>query len=217
MRVFAFLDVEHPPVAWAVMRGILVSVDRAPGPTRSFASYMLAGLIQNQSNWRMNNETIIEYVRGQRFPAKVSRLRGIYFFEHRDQAQKAIAQKWGGHFELNNLVELELYPDGDVTRVDANWITDAPRGDHGHLDTTDLTWINNYWNGDYKGSDPTWEIIAVGEATILTTAARERAYEVVKQEFPKSWEFVEMSRLASEVGSHGGLIAPLLQNLGKAI
>jgi hypothetical protein len=215
MRVFAFLDVDHPPVAWAAMRGVLVSVDRAPGPTRSFASFMMAGLIQHQSNWRLNNETIVEYVRTLRFDKKVSRLRGVYFFEDRGQAQKAIDQKWGGHFELSNLVELELYPQGEVTRVDANWITEAPRSPDGRLDTTDLTWIDKYWKGETKSDDPTWEIVASGEATVLTTAARKKAYEVVKREFPKSWEFIEMSRLASEVGSHGGLIVPLLQSLGN--
>ena len=36
----------------------------------------------------------------------------------------------------------------------------------------------------------------------------------LKREFPKSWEFIEMSRIATEVGAlHGGLTTPYLIKL----
>lgn len=209
MRVFAFLDVDHPPVAWAVMRGVLVAAESLREPS-SFVSFMFAGIIQSQNNRRLNNETVIEYARSKRFTNSVSRLRGMYFFENRAIAQLALDQNWGGHFKAENLAELDLYPAGNVTRVDANWITEAPRGSNGLLDTSNLNWIDNYWAGRPNGSSPTWEIISHGHAIIPDVEIRKRAYEVVKRTFPHSWIFTEMSRIAGEAGSDGGLSMPYI-------
>lgn len=195
------------------MRGVLVSADQVPQSNGSFVSFMLAGLIQSQLNWRLSNETIIEHIRNNDYSKSTSRLRGMYFFENRDLAQNAVNESWGGHFKLDNLVELELYPSGAVTRVDANWITHAPRTVDNRLDMSDLSWIKKYWDGHPYCDQPTWELIANGEAIILTTSARVRAYEVAKREFPLSWEFIEMSRIATEVGSQAGLTTPFIHGI----
>jgi hypothetical protein len=195
------------------MRGVLVSADLVPESTPSFTSFMVAGLIQHQLNSRLSNETIIEYVRERHFSGKISRLRGIYFFENEDLAQRPIDEKWGGHFKQDNLVELDLLPNGPVTRVDANWITYAPLLSDSRLDTSDLSWIAKYWDGQGYSDKPTWELIASGNAAVLTTSARAKAYEVVKRAFPESWDYIEMSRLAGEAGSYAGLITPFIRRL----
>jgi hypothetical protein len=216
MQVFAFLDVEHPAVAWAVARGVLVSADHAPDATEAYASFMVAGLIQHQCNWRLSNETIIEHFRGRYYSNRVSRLRGMYFFSSQAQAQRAIEEKWGAHFRTENLVELTLASSGEVTRVDANWISSAPLRDDGRLDTSNISWIEKYWSGEPYNDEPSWELIAVGEARVVTSASKERAIEVVKREFPRSWEFMEMSRLAADVGSHGGLTTPFIRRVSDS-
>ena len=81
MRVYAFLDLNHPPVAWAVMRGALVSSDQVPDATSQFISFMLAGMIHAQNNQRLFNELLIEKVRIDLFDHQVSRLRGMYFLD----------------------------------------------------------------------------------------------------------------------------------------
>jgi hypothetical protein len=87
MRVFAFLDLGFPPVAWAVMRGMLVSADQVHSEAPDgFVSFMLAGMIKYQSNNRILNESIIEHVRATRYPQRISRLRGMYFFRSREDA-----------------------------------------------------------------------------------------------------------------------------------
>jgi hypothetical protein len=209
MRAFAFLDVEHPPVAWAVMRGVLVGADSLREPS-SFVSFMFAGIIQSQNNRRLHNEIVIEHTRSQRFINAVSRLRGMYFFEDRATAQLAIDQDWGGHFKIENLAELDLHPSGNVSRVDANWITKAPRKSNGLLDTSNLNWIDDYWAGRPNGASPTWEVISRGYAIIPDVEFRKRAYEVVQRAFPRSWIFMEMSRIAGEAGSDGGLSMPYI-------
>jgi hypothetical protein len=173
------------------MRGVLIAVDSLRTP-ESFVSFMFSGIIQNQDNRRLNNEIIIESVRARRFPHLTSRLRGLYFFDDLAIAQQAVSQKWGGHFIAKNLVELDLHNDGDLTRVDANWITDAALLSDGRLNPSDLSWIEKYWSGDPKNSSPTWELISGGFAVVPNERVRRRAYAVVQREFPRSWIFIEM-------------------------
>ena len=172
MKVFAYLDLQHPALAWAIMRGVLVSADRAPHSTPAFASFMIAGLFQYQCNQRLSNETVIEHARSQNFQNCISRLRGMYFFESQSSAQSAIDEKWGGHFRTENLVELELVTHGLITRVDAKWITYAPRVENGRLSLSDISWIKKYWSGEQYNDKPTWELIASSEALVLTASAK---------------------------------------------
>jgi hypothetical protein len=213
MKVFAFLNVDYPPVAWAVMRGMLVSADQVPEVPQSCPSFMFASLIKSEVNWRLHNETIIEHIRAERYANQISRLRGLYFFESSSAAARATS--WGGHFEQENLVELELYPAGEITKVDANWISDAPLRADGRLDPGDLSWIDGYWRGHPKNASPMWEIITSGTAVVLDAAVRRRAYELTQKTFPQCWEFIEMSRLAGEAGSNGGLLTPFLQRVNE--
>ena len=136
----------------------------------------------------------------------ISRLRGMYFFERRELAQRAIEQRWGGHFSPENLVELDLLTNSQVTRADADWISCAHSADND-------AWMDQYWLGRPLTTSPAWEIIANGVAIVLDTNIRRKAYELVQSVFPKSWIIIEMSRIAGEAGSDGGLITPLVQSL----
>lgn len=172
---------------------------------------MVAGLIQSQNNIRFRNELMIEAVRLKHFAARTSRLSGMYFFESYKDARKAIEQRWRGHFCEENLFELELYPEGDVTRVDANWITCAPLINGVADATAAQSWVNSYWGGvSHPDHEPVWELISEGVAIVTDVELRKRSYEYVKRQFPKAWISIEMARLAGEAGSDGGLIAPFL-------
>jgi hypothetical protein len=210
MRLFAFLDLDHPAVAWAIMRGMIVSADAVPDDSSGRLSFMMAGMIFHQNNTRLYNEAVIEHARTARHPARVSRLRGIYAFESRLLAERMInARDWPCYFQAENLVELEFYLHGEATKVDADWITDAPRN-NGRLDLSNLDWIDTYWSGRARSSTPVWETIGNGVGLVLDTSIRKRAYEAVQATFPDCWIFTEMSRLASEAGSAGGLVTPIL-------
>src|ERR1700730_6546084 len=113
MHVFAFLNLEHPPVAWAVMRGMMVSADHAsPSANQGFISFMQAGMIEHQNNARIFNESIIEGIRNVSFANRVSRIRGLYFFPSRAEAEARIGDRdWPRFFSAQNLLELELHCD----------------------------------------------------------------------------------------------------------
>jgi hypothetical protein len=214
-RVFAFLDLEHPAVAWAVMRGMLVSSDYASEPKNpGFISFMQAGIIEALNNARLFNEFVIEAVRLSIFSQQVSRMRGIYFFRTRDDAVARIGDaKWPPYFEARNLLELKLCYDEPFTDVDANWITFAPVGNDGRVCLADLQWINRYWAGEKYNDTPVWERIAKGVALVLDEQVRRRCYDYLKDLFPDSHIPILMARLASEAGTRGGLVSPFLQRV----
>jgi len=211
-RVFAFLDLEHPPVAWAVMRGMLVSADLASiDHTQGFISFMLARMIECQNNPRIFNEFAIEYVRQKISSNSVSRLRGMYFFGSYEEAMYRVGDaNWPNYFRAENLVELELYSPQHVTIVDSDWVTFATRDKDNRIRTDDIQWIENYWKGEPRSTKPIWEYIANGVAIVLNEPVRRRCFAYVKECYPESEIAVLMSRLAGEAGSRGGLVSPFL-------
>jgi hypothetical protein len=207
------LTLQHPAAAWAVMRGMMVSADYADMlGHRGFISFMQAGMIEYQNNARIFNEAIIEQVRVQRFGDRVSRMRGIYFFPSKADAEARIGdQNWPPYFVAENLIELDLHYSGNLTLVDSNWITCAPLGHGYRIRTDDLTWINRYWAGEPYNSALVWELLANGVAIIEDTVVRRRCHEYVSRVFPDSQIPILMARLASEVGTLGGLTTPFLR------
>jgi hypothetical protein len=211
-RVFCFLDLEHPAVAWAVMRGTMVSADYASTPPiRGFVSFMQAGMIESLNNRRIFNEFLIEQVRARFFEGRVSRMRGMYFFKSREQAEARIGDPaWPPYFQVENLLELRLYHDEPATDVDANWITFANIGEDGRISINDLQWVTQYWGGEPHNESPVWETLATGVAIVLDEQVRRRCFDYVKEVFPGSHIPILMARLASEAGTNGGLVAPFL-------
>lgn len=209
-RVFAFIDVEHPVVAWASYRGVLVSANAEFSPPNCPISMMFAGIIRTQNNARLHNELLIEKYRQQHYPHCNSRLTGMYFFENPHSASHAY--EWGGHFSPENLAEVLLFSISPVSRHDANWITFAPLDDNGRIGNEE--WIRRYWSGEpFPEKEPLWEIIAQGRAVICGAELRIRAYKNVYSKFPEAVALLEIGRIAAHLGSDlGQMSAWLLRN-----
>jgi hypothetical protein len=212
VRVFCFLDLEHPAVAWAVMRGIMVSADYASTPPNpGFISFMQAGMVESLDNRRVSNEFLIEMIRLGFFAHQVSRMRGMFFFRSRKEAEARIGDPfWPPYFQVANLLELELHYDEPFTDVDASWITFAPLTDDGRMRLSDLQWVSHYWAGETYSSEPVWERLAKGIALVLDVQVRRKSYHYLREIFPHSHIPILMARLASEAGTRGGLLAPFL-------
>ncbi len=206
-RVFAFVDVEKPDVAWGTYRGVLVSANAEYSSPNCPVSMMFAGIVRSQNNIRLHNEFLIEQYRQLHFAHCNSRLTGMYFFEDRYSAE--CAYEWGGHFSSENLTEMLLFSSTPVSRHDANWITFAPLECNGKITNED--WILNYWSGNpFPEKNPIWEIIAQGRAAICGAEIRLRAYETLRLNFPLSLGLLDISRVAAELGSDFGILAPWL-------
>ncbi|MCF8482420.1 MAG: hypothetical protein K9H25_18500 [Rhodospirillum sp.] len=219
-RVFCFFDLEHPAVAWAIMRGMMVSADCAnPNGLSNSISFMQAGMVEAFNNVRIYNEFIIERIRLRYFSDKISRLKGMFFFRSRDEAEKIIGDTlWPPYFIRENLVELDLYCREPFTDLDSNWITFAPLSQDGRLEINDIQWIMQYWKGEQYNSHPVWERLAKGVALVLDEKIRRHCDQYLKKIFPNSQIPILMARLASEAGTRGGLVSPFLfQEDKKAI
>lgn len=200
---YAFIDVDHPAVAWAAYRGVFVSANAEYHPPQCPVSMMFAGMVLHQNNVRLNNELLIERHRQLHYPRHNSRLTSMYFFEDRDIAERVYEDKWGGHFTPDYLGEFELYPSSTISRFDSNWITHAPLRQNGRIQNEE--WINKYWSGvPYPGKNPVWELIVQGRGVLCGTELRERAYTTVYANCPEAVSILEVSRIAAHVGSDLG-------------
>jgi hypothetical protein len=207
-QAFAYLDIDHPVVAWGAYRGVLVSAHVEACPQQAPVSMMFAGMIQHQNNSRLHNELLIEGIRAAKYPDHVSRLTGMYFFTDVAQAQAALG--WGGHFRRQNLVEVEVHLIRRCSKVDVNWITYADVDATGRVDPTKTAWIEKYWEGEPFSNYPVWETIVDGRAVIFGTEVRERAYRNVAQAFPNALDTLEIARLGAAVGSDIGRTTALI-------
>ncbi|WP_255989233.1 hypothetical protein [Chitinolyticbacter albus] len=208
--VFAYLDVSHPAVAWAVYRGVLVSAYAETPPNSCAVSMMVAQMLLDRDVSRIHNELQIELVRQGICPHLPSRLSAMYFFEDEAQARRVPGAGWGGHyFEDEYLAELELLETAQVARLDSNWITYAPKDTNDQLVATE--WITDYWSGKpYPDAEPLWEILAHGRAVVYGTAIRERAYKEVTRWRSKSVAILEVGRVAACLGSDLGQVRAFL-------
>ena len=62
-QAFAYLNIDHPVVAWGVYRGVIVSAQVTGTPPTCPVSMMFAAMVQSQNNARFQNELLIDFVR----------------------------------------------------------------------------------------------------------------------------------------------------------
>jgi len=210
---YAFLDIDSPVCAWATYRGTLVCAPDNPG----FVSVWTAGLIRSGNPGRMSFESTIEAVRATQFPHRISRLRGMFCMPDAESAKRACSRdtEQKTHFQPEYLAELSLSEAGGRRdRLDANWITFAPKNESGFL--TDSSWASRYWAGDpFPNKAPIWETLVDGRLIVLGTDIRQRAYAAIKSEFPDSLMFLEIARQAAWVGSDLGMISAFIRHEGE--
>src|SRR3990167_3840117 len=182
---FIYLDITHPLVAWECYRGVLMPPSSSP--VINHPSIMTAGMLQTGDNERLSNELLIESIRSQKFPKSVSRLKCIFVFNDEHVAKKPVIERWGGHFQSQNLAKVEVY-ENNRSVVDANWITYAEKDSNGLIKERYIENIIKYWKGEPYNDTPAWECLIDGKVIICGTELRKLAYEVVKQEMPKALE-----------------------------
>lgn len=120
-----------------------------------FISFMQAGIVETLNNRRTFNEYLIERVRLSFFAHQVSRIRGMFFFSSRSEAEARIGDPaWPPYFEIKNLLELDLYHNEPFTDLDANWITFAPLAEDGRITMGNLQWVWRYWAGEKYSDHP---------------------------------------------------------------
>jgi hypothetical protein len=199
---FVYLNIKKPWVAWMAYRGELVSA-RYLDP--SAISYWHASYLFN-SNWlNYQKEAKIETIRRRLHGDGngVGRLSGLFIFDTIDDANRA-GNCWDrDSFSPEYLVEIGIKNEMCRSVFDSNWITNC-------MSLTDDEWMEDYVSGINFNSNPLKEVLLDGKCLIYGTELRQKAYEIVKEKWPKSLPLLELSRIAVELDSDLGAISPIL-------
>lgn len=210
---FAFLDIDNPVCAWAVYRGKLVL---PPVNQSQFLSVWLTGLVKNGQSEKYRREIELEHVRTSSFADRISRLQCIFCFETRELAEKALAWDEDGrtHFQLQYLTELTFEkPTDGLHRFDANWVSHSEQ-----FPNIGQEWMKRYWAGEaFPDAEPHWETLCAGTLVVVGQDIRDRACDVLRDEFPESLMILEIARLSAAIGSDLGSISPLIRKEGDQL
>jgi hypothetical protein len=110
-RLFAYLDITHPMVAWEVAIGRIQSAGETKNDSFSvslWAYSLLQSYVRQQQPIRSANELRLEAVRLQYHPTHVSRLRGLYFFKSKEDASVAL-DRWCMPQKKQFISEVEFF------------------------------------------------------------------------------------------------------------
>lgn len=204
---FVYLDVDNPEIAWLAYRGIIESPDINninPGNI----SWFLVNILKRGVFSTIRREGLIEGVRRKRFPHAISRLSCVYAFPTLEDAQKG--SEGQGKFHRDNLVAIApASRNFQIEKYDSNLISN-----YDSLEAQDASC--RYWSSK-SSQEPHYEYLLRGRFYILGTKVRERAYRTIKAIWPKSLALLELSRLAVDLGSQLGCIAPWLTRQGRNV
>lgn len=170
-KLYAYLNLDNPIVAWEVAIGRIESIcyNSEFGVSIWFYNLVRKYLSDNQ-NEKLQNELALEKVRSDNFNDKVSRLTGIYLFNTKEMAEIAI-ERWGLNKNFKNTIAEIDFHGLNFTEVDSEWITDylssAPE--------QNSPWMYNYWSGETRGENPLTEVLASGIGYISDKKIRSMA------------------------------------------
>ncbi|MBV6306169.1 hypothetical protein KVP10_14840 [Candidimonas humi] len=190
IKLWAYLDITNPLVAWEVAIGRICSAD---DPSRKIyaASLWFYSLMRRLSkdglDRRFLNELLLEQARLQTHPDAVSRLRGVYFFESEEIANAAVA-RWGIP-QNRRFISSVNFSANALTQVDSEWIT-------WKLKSEDRDWMPRYWAGETYGERPLTEVLASGIGLIENMELRNEAVRWIYQNWPTSTPLLSMAACA---------------------
>lgn len=180
-NLFAYLNIDHPMVAWEVAIGRLQSMGEITGEKFGISLWaysMLQTHVRGKHPMRFLNELRLEHVRMLRYPHCVSRLHGMYFFKSEDDAQAAVS-RWGISGKEKYISAVQFSPSA-MTEVDSEWIT----CNLGSCNSS--AWMESYWSGATAGIRPLTEVLVMGQGVVLNKELRIEAYKRIYELWPTS-------------------------------
>lgn len=189
--LYAYLNINHPMVAWEVAIGRIRSACDLGMEAKNFGislwQYNLLRRAKDGASKRFLNELKLEKTRQKHAPNSVSRLRGVYFFESENDAHAAI-ERWGIP-QNKKFITAVNFSANKTTRVDSEWITS-------YLLSDESDWMQRYWSGETLGQKPLTEVLASGIGIVQNTALREAAYRSILEATPEATPLLGMAACA---------------------
>lgn len=215
-RVFyAYLDIDNPIVAWEVAIGRLCSADELiKEQVLSLSQWHYSRLrhyVISGSKQLIKNEIKLESVRLKFHPNCVSRLRGLYFFESKTDAEAAI-DSWNINQSKKRYISEVGFSVTNISQHDTEWIT------FNLASSDDETWMRKYWQGEVCCEKPLWEFLATGVGLVWDQDLRIEAYKRVMHRDPTSVPILRLSCIAFHLGyERVAQVVPYLLKQGNKV
>lgn len=181
-KLYAYLNINNPMVAWEVAIGRIESIcnDDNEFGVSIWHYNLLRNYFSSNRIIESRNEYELELIRMSSFPDKVSRLKGVYFFESKEMAECAI-ERWGLNSYRKYIAEVEFFGE-NYTSVDSEWITTYLNSE----DNVHNDWMRKYWAGETMGVRPLTEVLASGFGIVHDKSFRSKAIQNVYNRWPTS-------------------------------
>jgi hypothetical protein len=187
IRLYAYLNINNPLVAWEVAIGRIKSSCGINSYTYGTSVWMyshLRRLALNGSDRRFFNELKLEQIRQQTATGSVSRLSGIYFFESEADAHAAV-ERWNIPDRKRYISPVD-FSANHLARVDSEWITS-------YLASQETDWMARYWAGETLGIRPLTEVLASGIGIVRNKDLRSQACELIYKHHTTSTPLLSMA------------------------
>lgn len=174
-KLYAYLNIEHPMVAWEVAIGRIRSICDQRENRFGISLWMYNRLelyLKNRESVIVKNEFRLEYIRQKKFLDSVSRLEGVYFFKTRNDAETAL-ERWRMPHKKKYISEV-YFSGNNYTELDSEWITNCI-----NMEQNYNNWMESYWGGEVYGEKPLTEVLASGIGVIQNNNLRLQAYKNV--------------------------------------
>lgn len=152
----------------------------------------LRAFSKDMQNRTVRNEFILEMVREQRFSLQASRLKGLYFFETKEDAHRA-HEEWEFNCPYEYLCEIN-FDCTRFTKVDSQWVTNFLS------EETNNSWMMEYWSGKPYNKKPLYEILAEGRGVIKNSKIKRVAYNYFLENQPDTSPLLYISCCAFRCG-----------------
>jgi len=203
LKLWCYLNIENPLVAWEVAIGRIASLEALPSlqgqERRWFLTQWQYSRLKNAfcneptNKIPLINEFRIESVRHRFYNHKVSRLRGSFFFKSEGDAKNIVKYYGWTGFNPNYLSEVEVYykNDEDIAYYDSTWFTMKASDIMSVEDIKCYLSNTTYWG---KDTNPATEVLVYGLGFVINEDLIQKAYNNVKATNPDSLCFVDSAR-----------------------
>lgn len=224
MKLYAFLDIDDPFVAWESSIGRISSVKRdsvklMKNDIIPISLWFYRSLLYGNKD-KLYYEKKIDEVRKKYFPNEVSRIKSIYFFKSIEEAIYA-SRIW---FNKNNckdyISEIDFNEEKISGPFDANWYEFLSS----YMECNDFESLTRqYWNGEicpyFDNQKPVFEMLGEGYGKILNVDLVEKAQEKILSLYPDASLFMVLGYVGYNICDilHAAQVIPVISRDEKVL
>lgn len=200
---YVYFDLSDADVRWNLARGVFNTTKELQDyfPNSTIVSFFLKSRIEHGDSI-LELELELEKIRREKFFNKPSRLTGLFYFNTKEDAEKAQKYVKVKHFQQACLREVAMDPKTSIEKFDMNWISF-------YKDYKELypqNWMELYWQGKIcdiqigNKIPPIWESITETGFIVPDKTIREECIQRFQDEDESYCALLYLSIAAAHYG-----------------